>query len=498
MIPLPHISGKKIGVFGLAKSGEATVKALLESGAEVFAWDDKETSLSTQSSLHIEHFKDWPWPQLSSLILSPGVPLTHPEPHPVVTLARGHNVEIIGDIELLYRACPDATYIGITGTNGKSTTTALIGHILKCAGRSTEVGGNLGTPALTFQPLGKGGIYVLECSSYQLDLLNSARFNIACLLNITPDHLDRHGDMMGYINAKLHIFDRQQKKDVAVIAVDDPQTESVAHTLLKPSPSRGEGWVGVTIHGSKLIPVSTLGKVKDGYYVKDATLYDSGNSLMNLREQAPRLPGRHNWQNIAVAWAACKAAGLTDAEISSGIKTFPGLAHRMEWIADVGGVRFINDSKATNADATQHALAAYENNIYWILGGKPKEGGIEPLAPYFPRIRHAFLLGQAEAQFAKTLEGHVPYTKCGDLAHAFEAAVAMTKQHSSSCGLTAGTKGSATKMDPAVKPQDDDLKVILLSPACASWDQWKSFEHRGDAFREMVSKLTLKIRHPAA
>ena len=453
MIKITEFAGQKVGVFGLGKAGEAAAASLKSGGAKVFKWDDALAPLPSPPpsegrgflGRNTKHYKYWDWKQLKALVLSPGVPLTHPKPHPVVELAREHNVPILGEVELLYRACPEAIYIGITGTNGKSTTTTLIGHILQEAGVECQVGGNLGTPALALQPLGKGGIYVLEMSSYQLDLLHTTRFNVSILLNITPDHLDRHGDMAGYIAAKNHIFERQTPEDVAIVAEEVDGGQWLVNSEVK------------------LVKISVEKELKDGVYVKDGVLYDTTtihHSPFTIHK-IPSLTGKHNWQNAAAAYAATKAVGVAPEKIYAAMQTFAGLRHRLQLVATIKGVEFINDSKATNADATANALAAY-SSIYWILGGKQKAGGIESLTPYFPHIKHAFLIGEAANEFAKTLEGKVPYTQCGKLEVAVEKASEMAKSG----------------------------EVVLLSPACASFDQFKSFEHRGDVFCELVEKLT--------
>ena len=419
--------------------------------------DDNQDSvkqLARHSQLVTRNYTSWPWNEIKALVLSPGIPLTHPKPHAVVELANKHQRPVIGDIELLYRACPKARYIGITGTNGKSTTTTLVGHILKTARVTTEIGGNLGTPALSLKSLGANGTYVLELSSYQLDLVKTTCFNIAVLLNITPDHLDRHGDMKGYIAAKKHIFDRQEKGDIAVIAVDDDYTKNIAASReLKTT-------------GREIIEISARQELKPGVYIKNGVLHDTCNPQFIIRNvsQITTLTGRHNWQNAATAWAVARACGIAPEIIYKAMQSFPGLRHRLQLVATIKGVRFINDSKATNADATSNALAPYEN-IYWIAGGKPKAGGIESLASYFPKIAHAFLIGEAEKAFAKTLKGKVPNTRCKTLDVAVQKAAAMA---------FAERKPNA---------------VVLLSPACASFDQFKDFEERGNVFCELVKGL---------
>lgn len=452
MITVTEYKNQKVGVFGLGKAGEAAVVSLLAGGAEVFAWDDRMADDGSRmtsifpSSVICHPFSKWDWSALKALVLSPGVPLTHPKPHPVVELAHKYNVPVIGEVELLFRAQPEATYIGITGTNGKSTTTTLIGHILKESGVTCEVGGNLGTPALALAPLGKGGVYVIEMSSYQLDLMKSVRFNVAVLLNITPDHIDRHGDMEGYIAAKKHIFERQTVGDVAVVDIGI------------------RDWA-LGIREAKLIEISTDKELAQGVYVKDGVLHDKSTLIPNAQSLMPltsiaSLTGRHNWQNAAAAYAACRAVGVVPEKIYAAMQSFAGLRHRMQLVATINGVRFINDSKATNADATSNALAAYDN-IYWIAGGKAKDGGITSLSQYFPKITHAFLIGEAAEEFAKKLEGKVAYIQCGTLDVAVSMAAEIAKSGS----------------------------VVLLSPACASFDQFKSFEHRGDIFCELVEKL---------
>jgi UDP-N-acetylmuramoylalanine--D-glutamate ligase len=426
MIPLPFLKDKTVGVFGLGKAGTSAIKALAASGANIVAWDDKSTC---DYSLEIEK---WPWQILSYLVLSPGIPFTHPVPHKVVTLAQKHNVPIICDIELLYLSQSHVRFVGITGTNGKSTTTALIGHIIREANIACQVGGNIGISALELSPLGADGIYVIETSSYQLDLLDKTRFNVAILLNVTPDHLDRHGDMDGYIKAKNRIFRNQTSKDVAVIGVDNPHTKKIAAS---------------NVTSARMIPISAFGKVDE-----------LGLGAL------PYLPGAHNKENIAAAYAACSALHIPHEKIITGIQSFKGLAHRMERVAEKNGVLFINDSKATNAEATEKALLSYDKPILWIAGGKAKEGGIEALKPLFPRIECAYLIGDAQDLFAETLDqNHVPFVRCGTLDKAVKQAYEKAR-----------TLSKAT---------------VLLSPACASFDQFKNFEERGEIFSNLVKAL---------
>jgi len=455
MIVVDDFRGRPVGVLGLAKSGRAAAQALAAGGAEILAWDDNPKAREALAAqLPIRDLATADWRNIAALVLSPGIPHSFPEPHPAVTRARDAGAAIIGDLELLGRAQPEARYIGITGTNGKSTTTALIGHILAAAGQRVEVGGNLGTPALSLAPLGRDGSYVIEASSFQLELITTLAFDIALLLNITPDHLDRHGTMEGYVAAKRHIFARQNKAATAIVGVDDAICRDLCDELRRTSPAR-------------VVPISVLQPVSGGVYVDQGWLVDAmGGQPVRVLDLglAERLPGAHNWQNAAAAYAAARVSGVDTAAATAAICSFPGLAHRQELVGTIDGVRYINDSKATNADATEKALLCYPA-IYWIVGGLAKAGGIEPLAPYFGRLRHTFLIGRATEEFAATLEGSVPFTRCGDLATAVAAASAQARHD--------GVPGA----------------VVLLSPACASYDQFKNFEERGDIFRSLVEGL---------
>ena len=455
MIVVDSFRGRPVGVLGLAKSGRAAIDALAAGGAKVLAWDDNakvRESLATE--LPLQDLTAADWRNIPALVLSPGIPHSFPEPHPAVFRAREAGAEIVGDLELLGRAQPDARYVGITGTNGKSTTTALIGHILASAGRPVEVGGNLGTPALSFAPLGRDGTYVIEASSFQLELIAALAFDVAILLNITPDHLDRHGSMEGYIAAKRQIFARQTDKSTAIIGVDDAICRDLCEELRRGGPAR-------------VVPISVLQPVSDGVYVDQGWLVDAMEGTPRRVLElglAERLPGAHNWQNVCAAYAAARACGIDSAVATAAICSFPGLAHRQELVGTIDGIRYINDSKATNADATEKALLCYPA-IYWIAGGLPKAGGITPLAPHFGRLRHTFLIGRATEEFAATLEGTVPFTRCADLATAVTAASERARRD--------GVSGA----------------VVLLSPACASYDQFKNFEERGDMFRRLVTAL---------
>jgi UDP-N-acetylmuramoylalanine--D-glutamate ligase len=456
MIDLGFMTGKTVAVLGLARSGRAAALALHQAGANVLAWDDAGTARSAAQAdgIPIIDLATIEWRGVAALVLSPGIPHSFPAPHAIVSRARDAGCPVIGDIELLVRAQRDCRYVGITGTNGKSTTTALIGHILAAAGTRAQIGGNLGTPVLTLAPLGADGVYVLEMSSYQLELTPSAVFDVAVLLNVSPDHLDRHGGMAGYIAAKRRIFERQTQRHVAVVGVDDADARAVAQDIAARSAVR-------------LRPISGEQPVAGGVYVVDGVLIDDSDErrtpVMDLTQVAS-LPGRHNAQNAAAAYAVTRALGLDGAVIATAIASFPGLAHRQERIAEIDGIVFINDSKATNADAAARALGCY-SAIYWIAGGVAKAGGIAELSGFFARIRHAYLIGEAAPSFAETLGGAVPHSLVGDLARAVGAAFADAKQD--------GIAGA----------------VVLLSPACASFDQYPNFEARGADFQRLVDAL---------
>lgn len=457
MIEVSCFSGKKVALFGLGGSGMVTAHALVGGGAEVVAFDDRAESCdkAKAAGLTVTDLREIDWSAIDALVLSPGVPLTHPKPHWSVDLAHAAGVEVIGDVELFARErrfrCKAASIIAITGTNGKSTTTALIGHILREAGRQVGVGGNIGRAVLDLEPFAPGRIYVVECSSYQIDLAPSLDPDVGILLNLTPDHLDRHGDMQHYAAIKERLV---AQSDMAIIGADDSYCREIAARL--------------TRAGRDVVAIS---KQKDG--VAWGLAFDGAGILEVTEDEAPQiidlanhavLRGAHNGQNVAAAVAACTAVGLTLDEIAAGIASFAGLAHRMQPVGKRGEVVFVNDSKATNADAAAPALQTF-NNIYWIAGGRPKQGGIASLVSLFPKITKAFLIGEAADAFAGTLAGHVDTEISGTLPAAVSAAAAE-----------AAKSGAPSP-------------VVLLSPACASFDQFKSFEARGDAFVELVQKL---------
>ena len=456
MIDVFPFSGFPVAVLGLGKSGLTAARALQASGAELRVWDDDpgKRAAAEAAGLKVVDLATADWSDLTTLVISPGIPHSFPKPHPVAAKAKQAGAETICDIELLARVQREAGYIGITGTNGKSTTTALTGHILRHAGRTVEVGGNIGTPALALTALGAGAFYVLEMSSYQLEITPSITFDVGVLLNVTPDHLDRHGGMDGYIAAKRRIFQRQTAPRTAVIGVEDDITRAIWQDLVRQN-------------DQVIVPISSGEKLPGGVYAQDGVLFDATGgkpqAVLDLRT-VPTLPGAHNWQNAAAAYATARAVGVTPDTIAAGMRTYPGLAHRQERVGSIGGILFVNDSKATNADAAARALGCYDN-IYWIAGGRPKEGGIASLASYFPRIRKAYLIGEAAQDFARTLADRVPYAMTGSLRPAIESAYADA--------LRDGREGA----------------VILLSPACASFDQFRDFEARGDAFRQIANAL---------
>ncbi|OIR09981.1 UDP-N-acetylmuramoylalanine--D-glutamate ligase [mine drainage metagenome] len=448
---LAAMNGKQVAVMGLGKSGASAARALLAGGARVVVWDDNAEARrqAAGQGLHVADLADaaFDFAALDLLLWSPGIPHTHPRPHPVASRARALGVPLVCDVELLARACPEARYVGITGTNGKSTTTTLIAHVLKSAGLTVAVGGNLGIPALDLPALGAEGVYVLELSSYQLELLDRARFDVALLLNVTPDHLARHGGIEGYFAAKASLFDRLKRPDGALVGADDAYGRRLLARLPAATPFSVEDALPAGIHAETGLLV-------------DERLGETVADLTTL----PTLPGRHNWQNACAAYGAARALGVAPTAIRDAFASYPGLAHRQELVAESDGVRYVNDSKATNADAAEKAMRCYRH-IYWIAGGQAKEGGIDSLAPLFPSVVRAFLIGEAATAFARTLEGKAAYEQCGTL----EVAVARAR----ACALADGHPDA----------------VVLLSPACASWDQFKSFEHRGEVFRARVNAL---------
>ncbi|MGB5800307.1 MAG: UDP-N-acetylmuramoyl-L-alanine--D-glutamate ligase, partial [Mesorhizobium sp.] len=413
MIPATTFSGKRVALFGLGGSGIATARSLVEGGAEVLAFDDNPQSVAkaVAEGIPTADLRDIDWSRVSSLVLSPGVPLTHPKPHWSVEVARGAGVEVIGDVELFCREriahAPQAPLVAITGTNGKSTTTALTAHILKSAGRDAQMGGNIGRAVMTLDPLQAGRPYVVECSSYQIDLAPSINPTAGVLLNLTPDHLDRHGTMQHYASIKERLV---AGAETAIIGIDDSWCAQIADRLERV--------------GKEVIRISKRLPLTDGYFADGTDLMeavDGRYSRIAFLEGIGSLRGQHNAQNALAAVAACLKVGLELGEIQAGLESFPGLEHRMEQVGRKGHVLFVNDSKATNADAAAPALSSF-SRIYWIAGGLPKEGGIEPLRGLFSRVARAYLIGEAAPAFSATLGESVPYEISGTLQAAVEHA----------------------------------------------------------------------------
>lgn len=460
---------KKIGIFGLGKTGISAYE-YLKPDHQLVCYDDSASNrqqfINKFGHSELKEINDQAWTALDYIVLSPGVPLYFPDPHAVVALAKKYNIPLTSDIELLYKAKPSAKYIAVTGTNGKSTTTALIAHIL---GDDFIACGNIGVPALdsvshpslkegetiiTGSPRNYGlamtekAGYVIELSSYQLDLLDTFHANIALLLNITPDHIDRHGSFKNYIEAKKRIWRNMDKNDYLVICIDNEITHQIYNEL--------KGKVRF-----QLAPISRHCKRSGAIQeIKNSTITGLprpyGLAMTDLLPHNPYLLGDHNRENILAATATAKIMGLSDEEISAKIKSFIGLKHRMQFVRNYKNIDFYNDSKATNAESASKSLGSL-NNIYWLAGGVAKEGGIESLKPLFSRIKKAYLFGEAKAEFAKTLDGKVDYMIVDDMAKALEFAA-----------------------KDALK--DKTKANILLAPACASFDQFKNFEHRGEEF----------------
>ena len=448
MIPSRALANRTAAVFGLARTGLGAVRSLVAGGTRVIAWDDNSTArdLGGQEGAEIMPWREWPWESIAALVLSPGVPLTHPVPHGVVVHANQAKVPVIGDVELFAREIrPDsnapgkAPVIAITGTNGKSTTTALVGHILKACGFDAQIGGNIGNSVLELSPPGAKTIYVLEMSSFQIDLAPGLKPDVSLLSNLSVDHIDRHGTMENYAAIKARMLAQTAADGQLVIGVDDDHSSAIFTELSAAAKARNSAAAN---------PVS-VGKVLGrGIFVVDGALYDAlsgrANKVMEIAD-AQRLPGAHNGQNAALAYGAVKPFLRDTRQLIAAIASFP------------------------NADATARALATYPD-IFWIAGGKAKDGGIESLSPYFPRVRKAYLIGDAAAVFARTLDGKASYEVSGTLDKAVEAAA----------------RDAVASSAPA--------PVVLLSPACASYDQFKDFEHRGDTFRDAVARLPRNLK----
>jgi UDP-N-acetylmuramoylalanine--D-glutamate ligase len=490
MIPVPGYEGRRVAVFGLGRSGITAARALKAGGAVPVLWDDGVSGRlqAEAEGFTVEDLTAADWSGFAALVLSPGAPLTHPKPHWTVDRAKAAGVPVIGDVELFARALSALPQdkrprvVAITGTNGKSTTTALIGWVLKQAGLTVHVGGNIGIGVLALPEPTPDAVYVIEVSSYQLDLTTSFAPDVAILTNISPDHLDRHGGMEGYVAAKARLFAGQTAGGLALVGVDEEWGRRIAESLRDRTGRVTTVMTNVVVVGggrrggvapgtiAEKLSAARAERFAEGRFISleatDGELTGDSIALADLTV-ARSLPGRHNAQNAAFAYAAARALGVSHDDAVAGLLSFPGLAHRMETVGVLGDVRFVNDSKATNADAARQALASYPS-VYWIAGGVPKAGGIDDLADLFPRIARAYLIGQAADDFALTL-GATPHQVVGTLDKAVEAAA----------------------RDAAAAEGE---QVVLLSPACASFDQFPDFEARGEAFRAAV--LSLGARPP--
>jgi UDP-N-acetylmuramoylalanine--D-glutamate ligase len=459
MIPVKSFAGKTVAVFGLGGSGLASAQALKAGGADVIGFDDSAASLEKAKAAGIatQDLRGIDWSNVSALLLAPGVPLTHPEPHWSAVLAKKAGAEVIGDVELFCRErralAPNSPFVAITGTNGKSTTTALIHHLLKSAGRAADLGGNIGTAVLTLEPPSADRAHVVECSSYQIDLAPTIDPRVGIFINVSEDHLDRHGTIEHYAAVKERLVAGVQNDGAAVIGVDDEWCAAAAER--------------VAAKGKNVVRISARRRLSDGIFAENGAIIraaDGKTETIATLDGIGSLRGVHNAQNACCAAASALALGLSSQQIQAGLRSFPGLAHRMEQVGRKGAVLFVNDSKATNADSSAQALASF-TDMFWIAGGKAKTGGITSLEQFFPRIRKAYLVGEAAGEFARTLDGKVPYEMTGTIDRAVEA--------SARDAAASGVK------EP----------VVLLSPACASFDQFRNFEIRGDHFRELVLKL---------
>jgi UDP-N-acetylmuramoylalanine--D-glutamate ligase len=459
VIPITTFAGKKVAVFGLGGSGLVATSALLAGKADVVGWDDSKDRIAHAAStgIPVMDLRELDWSRIAALVLAPGVPFTHPAPHWSVGLAHAKGVEVVGDIELFCRErrahAPGAPFIAVTGTNGKSTTTALVAHICAQAGFDTQLGGNIGTAILSLAPPRTGRVYAVECSSFQIDLATSIDPSIGVLVNLTEDHLDRHGTMANYAAVKEQLIAGVKPDGTAIVGVDDNWGQAIADRAARA--------------GRKVVRVSVRHPLAYGIYLDAERIVEAtGGTALEIAQlgNIGSLRGRHNAQNAACAVAAARALGIDRRIIQAGLQSFPGLVHRMEEVGRKDKTLFINDSKATNADSAAQALACF-SDIFWIAGGKPKTGGIESLSGYFPRIRKAYLIGAAAEEFAKTLDGKVDHVTVGTLDRAVEEAA----RDAAASGF--------------------DHPVVLLSPACASYDQFENFEARGTVFRNLVQKL---------
>jgi UDP-N-acetylmuramoylalanine--D-glutamate ligase len=459
MIPVTCFAGKTVAVFGLGGSGLASCYALQAGGAEVIAGDDGADMLAkaAKAGFATADLRKESWSRFAALVLTPGAPLTYPAPHWTALAAKQAGVEVIGDIELFCRErqrhAPDAPFVAITGTNGKSTTTALIAHLMRVAGYDTQMGGNIGTAILSLEPPGKGRVHVIEMSSYQIDLTPHLDPTVGILLNISEDHIDRHGTLEHYAAVKERLIAGVRNGGTAIVGVDDDWSRAAGDRVERA--------------GKGVVRVSVKNPLAEGIYADRQTIWRAQRGARSEVAQIGgigSLRGLHNAQNAACAAACALALGVSREVLQQGLRSFPGLAHRMEQVGRRGNVLFVNDSKGTNADAAAHALSSF-SDIFWIAGGRAKQGGISGLGEYFPCIRKAYLVGEAAPEFAATLGASVPH----EISQTLETAVAHAARDAQASGLAEA--------------------VVLLSPACASFDQYRNFEIRGERFRELVTAL---------
>lgn len=453
MIVTQGWKNKNIAVLGLARSGLACVQSLIAGHAHVIAWDDNSAQRTKAESLgaSIQDLSTLDWTSIEGLVISPGIPHQFPKPHPIIEQAIQAKIPLISDIDLLYQSQPDCRFIGITGTNGKSTTTALVTHLLKEAGYLVQMGGNIGKAALDLDPLPPEGIYVLELSSYQLDSIKDLVLNNALLLNIKPDHLDRHGGYEGYQKAKKRIF--QNVKEIKAIGVDCPETLA----LYQQMQTNSEGIIPFSV-GDSTFPLHVIKGV-----LKDTHRFP--NQSIDLKE-TPALKAEHNWQNALGAYAVLYNFNISFDAFRKGFMSFPGLVHRQEVIPTSDKIMFINDSKATNVDSCLQALKVFDT-IYWILGGRAKQDDFTQTFPYASKIRKAYIYGEARSPIQQSLKSAILTESFETLQEAFEKAYQDARQ--------------------ALK---EETPVILLSPACASFDQFQDFEERGNTFKKLVQEVT--------
>lgn len=461
-----ELEDKPVLIFGMGKTGNALVKVLQKAKIPVVIGDDNPDALKNIKGKDIEILqgRNYDFSKLGALLLSPGIPLTHPEPHWTVKAAQESGVEVIGDIELFSRALVGHKTIGVTGTNGKSTTVSLIHHILKTCGVHTELGWNIGRPVFEMDVSKEDTAIVLELSSFQIDLCPTFRPDIAVLLNLSPDHIDRHGSMEHYAEVKERITELPpsapgHKEGRAIIATDDEYCRKIYQRAKE-------------LALRKITEVSCGKELSDGIFTKEGILYEAINGkVLEIGDltEIRALKGTHNYQNAACAYAALRAAGLEAEPIFEAMQSFPGLQHRQFFVRAINGVAYVNDSKATNAAASAVALAC-NSNIYWIVGGRKKKTGLDGLEEYFGNIKHAFLIGESSEDFAAWFDKYgMDYTRCGTLEKAVEQAHNMAQEN---------------------RGQPGGAGVVLLSPACASFDQYKNFEERGDIFSDLVEALT--------